>query len=100
VSAGGLPKRVGDGGGHRRHALGARWRRGETREVGGEGVRPGPAALQAQRVLAGMAGKDGDGAQQPVAQRLGFAGREFAVERRSLTLELRDARTAKDASDA
>jgi hypothetical protein len=60
------------------------WQRGEARERGGEGVGPGPGALQAQGRAAGVEGEPGGCVQQSVAQRLGLAGGELAVERESL----------------
>ena len=61
-----------------------RWQRGEPGEAGGQRVGPGPGALEAQRRLAGVEGQAGGGVQQPVAQRLGLADRELAVERQEL----------------
>src|ERR687895_2814416 len=60
------------------------WQRGQARERGGQGVGPGPGALQAQRWAAGVEGQPAGGMQQPVAQRLGLADGELAVERQGL----------------
>jgi hypothetical protein len=43
-------------------------------------VRPGPGGLQAHDGAAGVEGQAAGGVQQPVAQRLGLADGEFAVE--------------------
>ena len=69
--------------GRRRSARGW-WQRGEAGEGGGECVGPGPAALQAQGRAAGVEGESAGGVQQPVAQRLGFADGQLAVERERL----------------
>src|SRR5215218_4522707 len=57
------------------------WReRGEPREGGGELVGPGPVAIEVQDRLAGVEGEAAGDVQQPVAQALGFAAGELAVE--------------------
>src|SRR5215207_10106820 len=66
-------------------ASGGGWRqRLEAREGGGELAGPGPAGLEAQRGAARVEGQPSGRVQQPVAQRLGFAAGERAVEAQRL----------------
>src|SRR3954453_4432046 len=60
------------------------WQRGQAGGGGGQFGRPRPVAWQAQRRAAGVEGQASGGVQQPVAQRLGFADGELAVERQVL----------------
>src|SRR3954471_1176811 len=60
------------------------WERLQAREGGGELAGPGPSGLQAQRGAAGVEGESSGSVQQPVAQSLGLAGRQLAVEAQRL----------------
>src|SRR3954452_6818188 len=60
------------------------WERGQACEGGGQGAGPGPGAGESEGRATGVEGQPGGGVQEPVAQRLGFAGGEVAVERELL----------------
>lgn len=56
------------------------WERLQALKRGGELAGPGPARLDAQGCAAGVKGETSGGVQQPIAKRLGLAGRQRAVE--------------------
>ncbi len=60
------------------------WQRGQAVEGARQFARPRPAALEAQRGAAGVEDQAAGGVEQAVAQRLGFADGELAVEGEAL----------------
>src|SRR5215212_10372971 len=59
---------------------GGRWECREALEGGGQLARPGPVAVEVQDRLAGVEGEAAGDVQQPVAQPLGLAASELAVD--------------------
>src|SRR3954465_12086467 len=60
------------------------WQRGESGEGGGQVIGPGPGSLEAQGGAARVEGEPAGEVQEPVAQGLGFADGERAVEAQQL----------------